>query len=333
MTGAAAPATGPDSPTRPEARRRSGSVDLFKFLLAVMVVGVHVPLFADLHPDAGTLLTQGLYRIAVPAFLCLTGYYLALGRPGTWQKATRRFLLLFLIWSVIYAPTWADDVLAADHPLRAMIEPLLFGFWHLWYLAALCVALPLLALLYRLPSPLLLGLATALFLAGFALQHAHLLTGQALTLPLPLYRNGLFLALPFLILGHLLRRHALPERIGPTRLAVLALAATALLLAEALLMQRLAGHTGFADFRLALLPAAPAATALALSLAAHPLGTAMPRDLGAIAMGLYLLHPGVFIVLTKFGLPSTTAATLLILALSTAGAVLLARTRLSRLLL
>lgn len=318
---------------RTEPGSRSNVIDLFKLVLAVMVVGVHVPLFSDMHPDAGTVLTEGLYRIAVPSFICLTGYYLQLARPGAWFRATLRFIGLYLIWSLIYAPVWVDAVIASERPVLTLLKSMVIGYWHLWYLAALCFAIPLFALLHRAPTAHLLGIAISLFLIGLALQYGEILTVQPRNLPLHYWRNGLFLALPFLLLGHLLRRHRLAERVDPRSLLFLALASIALLMIEAILMAHFGGYTGHADFRLCLLIAAPSSVVFALSLAGRRFGTGLPKGLGDIATALYLLHPGFIITFNKVGLVISTPTTIVILVLTMASALVLIRTGLSRILL
>lgn len=306
-------------------------VDLFKVILAIMVVGLHVPLGTDLLPRAGFVLDQSIYRIAVPAFFCLTGYFLSPSLGQAWQRRVWRFLLLYLLWMAIYAPFWLDDVIGQDGVITNAIKMAVFGYWHLWYLFALCLALPLLALMARWRTATLLPFAIALLLIGLTLQYGSALTHSRDTLPLSVYRNGLFAGLPFLILGHLLRRHNLPQVTAPGHLAALAATGMALLVAEAVAGEYL-GLGSPSDLRLSLLLAVPALVALALSLADHPLGQGLPAGLGTMATGIYLIHPGVISIANKLALAPSTLLTIAIILLSAAATWTCVKLRLARFL-
>ena len=55
--------------------QRNISIDLLKLALAVCVVFLHTHIFYDYSSLLEHSLVQGLFRIAVPVFLVITGYY------------------------------------------------------------------------------------------------------------------------------------------------------------------------------------------------------------------------------------------------------------------
>ena len=295
-------------------------VDLLKVCLAIMVIGIHAPLFADMLPGGWTLLNQGIYRIAVPTFFCLSAYVLspALGTGG-WRKWSGRILLLYVIWMTIYLPFWGKAALEADNPALSLLHSVAFGYWHLWYLIALAIGIPLLALLHKVPSSGLGAIAMSLSLVGVGLEYGTEFIHSAQEHNLDLWRNALFSALPYLILGHLLRRHDLPRFLGPGRAGLLLALGLALLIAEVLVTRFALGLLNPDDLRLSLMIAVPALACLALSLPTGPRALALiPRQTGSFANGLYFLHIGVLQIVVRLLPESGTARTLVIIALTAA---------------
>lgn len=325
----------PPAPTAGGDRDRHPYVDLLKVALAVMVIGIHSPLLTGLLPGGWTLLNQGLYRIAVPTFFCLSAYFLSdsLASGGGWRWA-RRILLLYALWMTIYLPLWADEVLHADALIYTLLKTLLFGYWHLWYLISFAVGIPLLMLLHRLPSRFLLLIALSLLLIGTALEYGTEYLDHPLAGKFEYWRNTLFDALPFLILGHLLRRHDLPRTAGPHRALAVLLFGLALLLAEVLFARFTLGLVNAADLRLSLAVAAPALACLALALPATGQARALiPRQTGRFANGLYFLHVGCLHIVARSLPLQGTAATLAIIALTAFLTLLMLRIPLARRLL
>lgn len=187
---------------------RNLSLDALKIVMAVMVVGLHAGFLRDVNQLASDYFTNCLFRIAVPTFLVINGYYLErqLDR-GVWRWAGR-LALLYAIWMALYAPLWLPGAIRIPAYGR---EVLFFGYYHLWYLLALLLAgLMVAALRARTGVLVLTGAAT--FLAGIGIQYA----GNFHLAPEPLdpllnrvqtYRNFLLVGYPFLVCGVLIARH------------------------------------------------------------------------------------------------------------------------------
>lgn len=86
---------------------RNISLDLAKLVCAVMVVFLHANFLAEFSPLANYLTVHGVFRIAVPFFLIVSGYYfysaLVSGKEIAWLT---RLALLYLIWMIVYANYW-----------------------------------------------------------------------------------------------------------------------------------------------------------------------------------------------------------------------------------
>lgn len=314
----------------PRPAERSLAVDALKLVLAVMVVGIHADPFAGLGRPLHLLTGEGLFRLGVPLFLVLNGYYLqgAIAAGRGWRTVWR-FLTLYALWMALYLPIYAR--LLAGLQGWEVLRFLAFGYWHLWYLAGLAMAAAVAVLLARWPSRALALLGGAAMAAGLALTWAFALglfvPHPAFGDPLMFNRNPLFVSLPFLLAGVLMRRWqltALPR--GPVRAA--AALGVGLVMAESLALGALPRGVPH-DLMLSLALAAPALALAALQTPAEARG----RALADYSAGIYFLHVGFVALLFRHtGLPPP-AVWLLALAGSAAGTWGLRRLGLSRRLL
>lgn len=269
---------------------RNAAVDVLKLVLAIMVIGIHGNFLDDVDGFLGYLAHNGLFRVAVPTFFVINGFYferIAQYRLGRWL---RRVVLMFLIWTTIYAIDWYP---AAHGALFAFFKAYLIGYYQLWYLQALAIGGAMLFLLRKRSSATLLGLSVGLFLFGTFIEYGgflRLFAGTALdeaSRNFLYYRNALFVALPFLILGFEISRHeAALDRIRPYLLPALLLSVAGLL-AEATLNY---GATGAPhrelDLMFGLLPLCPLLFLYAKSLQV----AGNSRVISQIATGIFLVH-------------------------------------------
>ena len=54
---------------------RNLSIDVLKIILAIFVVFLHMNFLKETYPLMSFLLVNGIFRIAVPVFLVITGFY------------------------------------------------------------------------------------------------------------------------------------------------------------------------------------------------------------------------------------------------------------------
>ncbi|WP_168379763.1 acyltransferase family protein [Acinetobacter cumulans] len=109
---------------------RNLSIDYLKVMLAFSVVLLHVHFLREEIPQLGFVLVNGIFRLAVPLFLIITGYYFtqitSLEKFKSWFL---RILILYVVWMIFYIPFWVRP--------SNIIETLLnipIGYFILWYL-------------------------------------------------------------------------------------------------------------------------------------------------------------------------------------------------------
>ncbi|SFI25733.1 acyltransferase family protein [Albimonas pacifica] len=284
---------------------RNLAVDALRLLLAAMVVGLHAHALSEVSDLAGQLMWNGLFRLAVPGFFVLNGWFLheAAQRPGGGGRWLRRIAGIYLAWSAIYACFWIgteplDLARAVEIAGRA-----LFGWGHLWYLAAAAPAGALLLALRGVPGRGLAALGAALFLAGWGVQLAFLFRppslagGWADVSTFWITRNALTVGLPFMALGWAARAGGW-ERAIPGRVLALVLAGgLAAMAAESVLTLGRFGPAGSLDLLLGLAAAAPAAALLALRSSRR----AASGRIAEVATMVYLVHVPV-VLWAKHGL-------------------------------
>lgn len=184
---------------------RNLSIDVLKIILAFFVVFLHMNFLKETYPILSYILVNGLFRIAVPVFLVITGFYFFhIDSAKKLKKWLFRTFLLYAIWMLIYVSYWKDN--------EQIWLTIIFGYHHLWYLIGTFFSGFLLYFLRNQSSRLLLTLAIFLFLFGYVVQvsgNLHYLNTESDSLlnDYLLYRNFLFVCFPFLTIGFLINKH------------------------------------------------------------------------------------------------------------------------------
>ena len=55
--------------------KRNCSIDIFRYICAIMVVAIHSSPFTDINKDLGYIFTEIVPQIAVPFFFITSGYF------------------------------------------------------------------------------------------------------------------------------------------------------------------------------------------------------------------------------------------------------------------
>ena len=159
-----------------EQKQRFGGLDRFKFIAAFLVVAIQTSPLSSFSANADFLLTRVLARTAVPFFLMVTGYFLLpqyLFEKSMDRRPLLRFLkktvLLYGIAILLYLPVniYAGHFQGAG--IGELIRKVLFDgtFYHLWYLPAVLLGVPLVCWAgSRLPFRILGGSCLLLYLIG-----------------------------------------------------------------------------------------------------------------------------------------------------------------------
>lgn len=190
-------------------RRALPALDWFRLAAAILVVTIHTSPLSGLSAGADFWLTRVAARIAVPFFLMVSGYFLALHHWQHLRNFLGRTLLLYGAAILLYLPmNLYDSGFSSVGWLRAV-------FWegtlyHLWYFPALFWGTLLSWLLLRMGNRCALAGAIFLYLIGLggdsyyglAARLPALKQGYDLLFSLTEYtRNGIFYVPLFLLLG------------------------------------------------------------------------------------------------------------------------------------
>lgn len=194
---------------------RNLSIDYLKIVLAFSVVLLHLHFLGEKFPELSFLLVNGLFRLAVPLFLIITGYYFI--HVTSFKKFKSwfiRILILYTIWMIFYSPLWFNQ-----NNILGIISNITIGYFVLWYLSGVIVGGSLLFLCRNLKVKYLLSIAIIFYLTGYCLQqigNLHIFTGKLDKILnwSPISRNFLFDCFPLLAIGLLINKTKLDLKIN-----------------------------------------------------------------------------------------------------------------------
>lgn len=140
--------------------QRNKMVDIFKFICAFFVIGIHTSVFSDISSKFNFFFTQIVCRVAVPFFIVTTGYFI--GKKLTFnnnkvensennnyifKKNIKQIFFLYTIWSLIYLIAHIHNWIEIDwFSVHSFIDwGIAFirngSYYHLWYLLAMIYGL------------------------------------------------------------------------------------------------------------------------------------------------------------------------------------------------
>lgn len=142
--------------TKEKGKVRNCSIDIFRYVCAIMVVGIHTQPLSEFSHEAGYLFSNIVPRISVPFFFAAAGYFyvqkLEKGQKPFFPYV-KRLLIPYFIWSVIYNIV---DFIAREHSdIKHFLAGCVYRFvvtgtWeHFWFFPALLFAVCVTTLLFR----------------------------------------------------------------------------------------------------------------------------------------------------------------------------------------
>ncbi len=122
------------------------NVDIFRVIAALMIVAIHIYPLASISETADFVLTRVLFRVAVPFFLMVTGYFVlpkALDKIDDLKKYTWKIVKLYLISILIYLPINIYNGYFNNFNILSFLKDILITgtMYHLWYFPALILGL------------------------------------------------------------------------------------------------------------------------------------------------------------------------------------------------
>lgn len=143
--------------------RQFASIDLAKYVGALLVIAIHTFPFEDISPTFNLFFISTICRLAVPMYFVISSFFLFRKfdrKPGHEEQnreavihSLKRLGILYLIWTVIYLPYTIWNYAEAGFSLMGLLgwirDFFLNGsYYHLWFLPALMLGEVIVAYLY-----------------------------------------------------------------------------------------------------------------------------------------------------------------------------------------
>ena len=310
---------------------RNSSIDYLKIILAVLVIGLHTRTLQETSPVVSFFLVNGLFRVAVPLFLIVSGYFFAsiISEQGRVSRWAAHLFVMYVIWMLIYLPFYLPTA-GSPKQWQAFAATIFTGYFHLWFLVAALMAGLILTKIRNQRTSALILTGTVLFLSGTALQYFFHYGdfSSAILLRLAKYnwmwRNFLFVGLPFMIVGYVAAHDSWLKRAPAVYIVFALLTGAALMALETLTVFYLYGDKDI-DLLFSLMVVCPAIFLFAMRVPS----SGKTENLAAISTGMYLVHPLIIFYLSRrSGLSSGTTLFACCLAAAIPAAWLLAKLKL-----
>jgi surface polysaccharide O-acyltransferase-like enzyme len=273
-------------------------LDILKVIAATVVITIHCEFLLVYSKLAHHVTSNSLFRITIPFFFCINGFFLCTifqnKRLKIWGK---RVGILYIIWMLIFAYFWLPPIYT--NPLK-VAATFIFGFNHLWYLAALFPAGFLLYGIRKCSNKTLLIGAVVLYLTGYTIQtlgNLNAFSEPSIVSKLvnysPIHRNFLFFALPFLSIGYVFRRTNFHQKVTKTKAITALIASFILLIVESLISFYMYTEATF-NMSISFLLFGPALflTAFAFSINSRLNG----KTISSFSIAIYLVHPLIIVI-------------------------------------
>ena len=307
-----------------ELGRRTVSLDILKVLMAMMVVGIHCEIGYDISHLYGEVLVDGIFRIAVPIFFIINGYFFFdIVRRQTITPWLKRIGGMYLAWMIIYAIFWFDTSYISPAAFKSFVNQIITGYAHLWYVAAMIPAGMMLFGLSFVNFAFAFSVVISLFLVGVLIQYFgnfHVFSGGLdLALNKPWYhRNGIFTGLPFMFIGYGLRKYNVVNALSGRTLYCLLLVGLVLGVVEVFLNYKYSPPDQSTENLIFLFVLCPVIFIFACRVKVY----SKRRDLSDFASGLFFVHFAVVILVDRYMGISSIATTFVVVLISSAMAML-----------
>lgn len=288
-------------------------LDVVKLILAFFVVALHCSIFNDINYDISFLLKNGVFRIAVPIFLIITGYYFVnINNLERLKKWIVRIFLLYIIWMIFYIPFWFESSLSLFTVVRNTIIFIL-GYNHLWYLSGTLLGGCILYLLRNVHFKKQMIIAVICFLCGVLIQYLgnlHIFSGTLDKVANVHYvsRNAITVCFPFMFLGFVINKLNLVNKFKTSYLIVIAIFSLILLEFESYLNLKYISRDQPLDLMFILIFVCPLLFLISLKFFIM----SSNKNIGFLSSGLYLIHPFVIYLLFDYELSSIVNYSLVI---------------------
>ena len=300
-------------------------LDSFKVLLACMVVGLHSGFLNDISQAGNFLTVNGVFRIAVPIFFIINGYYFAsISSTERLIKWVKRVFYLYACWMLFYAYFWFRPSSFSFIELIKFVKNLVIGYWHLWYLPGM-IGAGILTFLFKGKVRLGIALSFICFVLGVSIQYLgnyHVFSAPILDKLANMtfiHRNFLFLGFPFFYMGFVIKNNGLFKETNRKLLLTVSILGAGLLLGESWYNYSNPQNDGGFDNYLSLGLICPSLVLFAM----RSKLTTEGKNLALISTAIYFIHPFWVLVVHKFTVLGGTTTTFSCILLSVLSSFLL----------
>lgn len=280
---------------------RNSTIDLAKFIAALLVVAIHTSLFNDVNETLYFVFNELICRLAVPFFAICTGYYLCLSVNGdqsnkVWKQEWK-LIKIYALWTLLYflflIPNWIEiGYLSIPNCIGYLKSAVLIGsYFHLWYVLYVIYAIPVFYLCLKyIRSSLWIWIAIALYgINAFNYGYSSFYSEDSWVQIFSCINKGYaivksqFVILPMLLCGaYLTRRTGSPKR----NMSLLTISFIALIV-EASLLRHYAQLEKVSQIMMIL----PTACFIFASLISIRVDKPRFKHLGAMSLIIYCVHP------------------------------------------
>ncbi len=201
---------------------RNNSIDLFRYICALMVVIIHSTFWKDMGVF-GDFLGNVFPRLAVPFFFLVTGYFFIgniLKGKNVLVKNLKHILIVYSLWSILYyGMDFLYGVVLNHGSVLDFLKVIPLSFlitgstMHFWYFPALMISLCLVALFNKLKiMRLLVPVSILLYLIGCIcgayyrlFQDVPVISGFVASEWFNAIRRIFFMGFPFVSAGYILQ--------------------------------------------------------------------------------------------------------------------------------
>lgn len=126
--------------------KKKVNIDFIRFIAALLVVAIHTYPFNDFNDTFDYIVTRIIFRILVPLFLMITGYFVlpkALEDKNNLKKYLVKIGKMYLISMLIFFPLNIYKGYFNHFKIELFLKDIFFDgtFYHLWYFPAVMLGL------------------------------------------------------------------------------------------------------------------------------------------------------------------------------------------------
>lgn len=198
-------------------------LDLCKFVCAIFVLLIHCNVFEDGSVFLSEVYTNGILRIAVPFFYCISGFLLTQIEQNYGVNGVKRYAIknikVYILWSLIYITfhLLIDYFIHKSTMIDVVFKTLPKEIWNtifrassyqFWYILALIYAIPIVYVMLNLSDKLKVIVAGFLWICQcFAWSYTNMFPKWgvlfAFSQTIDAVWNTIFCAVPLLLVGSL----------------------------------------------------------------------------------------------------------------------------------